>query len=134
MRVHRAGGPTTRRHVLDVQQQHCADHNQHGHIHVPLPLARSAPRDCGVREEQTKHSEEHGEDRGRWFCQDADRGRENVEIISADPREGEVHGKRPDHAERGDHLRRNDDVVDGVSVCGVKRVPSGGGECNPAVR
>ena len=86
-----------------------------------------------LREEQTKQSEEHREDRGRWFCQDGDRARENVKVISTEPREGEVDGKRRDNAERGDHLRRDDDVVDGVSVCGVKRVPCGGGERNPAV-
>ena len=80
------------------------------------------------------NEEQHGEDRCRRLCQDRDRCRENIEIIPAQMREGEVNRKRSDHAECRDHLRRCDDVIDGVGVRGMQSVPRRGGERDPAVR
>ena len=92
-------------------------------------LALSYRPGKGAEKSQTGH----GEDRRRRFGQDRDRCRENIEIIPAQLREGEVNRKRRDHAERRDHFRRRDDVVDRVRVGRVQPVTGCGDERDPTV-
>ena len=86
-----------------------------------------------VFKQQTVHHKQYRKDRRGRFSQDGDRRWNNIEIITAQMREGQVNGKRRDDAEGRDHFRRCDDVVDRVRVGRMQPVPRRGGERDPTV-